>query len=469
MIPSPEGLIVSACLLLVGYLLGAPLLIGLFAALPFGSTSFATLTAIGGSSPLIYTLFAAGFIVLVALRRKVLRELGVLFSTQVSPWIVLALTAYVIASAMFFPRLFAGQTTAIVPIDGSPTELPLAPVSGNITQTAYFTLGALSFFALSLILLREGNLAIVRRAFFTLVVVNASLGLIDSAGKLAGMADILAPIRTASYAFLTTVQQAGFWRIAGGYSEASGFGAMSLVCLAFTYTYWRRAHSGFAFALTIVLGALVLLSTSTTAYAGLAVMSLGPIYSLGRSAFRGQLEANDLLLVVLGATFIALMMAVFIFNQPALQPLIDLFEATVLDKPMSESAKERGYWNYKSFVAFMDTGGVGIGMGSSRSSSWIISVLAQLGVVGTLAILSLGWITARGMSGLKPSPGTVELFALASAVRASAIALLVAASIGGSGADPGILFFLALSVIIACRRHAALGVWRPFPRAADAA
>lgn len=468
MILSPEGLIVSACLLIIGYLLGAPLLIGLFASLPFGSTSFATLTTIGGSSPLIYTLFASTFIVVVALRRDGLRELGILFTTQLSPWILLALTVYVIAGAMFLPRLFAGQTTAFVPIEGVVTELPLTPVSGNITQTAYFTLGALSFFALSLVLLQEGNLAIVRRGFFTLVIVNASLGIIDLAGKLAGMADILAPIRTASYAFLTTVGQAGFWRIAGGYSEASGFGAMSLVCLAFTYTYWRQAHSGVAFVLTVVVGAMVLLSTSTTAYAGLAVMALGPIYSLGRSAVRGQLEANDLLLLAIGAIFVATMMAVFIFNQPAVLPLIDLFETTVLDKPMSESAKERAYWNYKSLVAFMDTGGVGIGMGSSRSSSWIISVMAQLGIVGALALLSLAWIIARGMSGLKPSAGTKELFALASAVRASAIALLVAACIGGSGADPGILFFLALPVIIACRRRAALGVWQSSRRAADA-
>lgn len=470
MIPSPEGLIVSACLLIVGYLLGAPLLIGLFASLPFGSTSFATLTAIGGSSPLIYTLFASGFIVLVALRRKVLRDLGVLFTTQMSPWIVLALTVYVLASAMFFPRLFAGQTTVFVPIEGIVTELPLAPASGNITQTAYFALGGLSFFALSLVLLGEGSLATVRRGFFTLAIVNASLGIIDLAGKLAGLDDILAPIRTANYALLTTVGQAGFWRIAGGYAEASGFGAMSLACLAFTYTYWRRTYSGFAFALTIVLGGLVLLSTSTTAYAGLALMALGPIYSLGQSAFRGQLQANDLLLMALGAALIAVMMAVFLFNQAALQPLIDLFETTVLDKPMSESAKERWYWNYKSLAAFMETGGVGVGMGSSRSSSWIISVIAQLGVIGTLGMLSLLWIAVRGMNGLKPSAGTAELFALASAVRASAIALLVAASIGGSGADPGILFFLALPVSIACRRRAALGLRWPSPRrAADAA
>jgi hypothetical protein len=50
------GLIVCAALLLIGRWFGAPVLIGLFASLAFGSTAFATLTALGGSSPLIYTL-----------------------------------------------------------------------------------------------------------------------------------------------------------------------------------------------------------------------------------------------------------------------------------------------------------------------------------------------------------------------------------------------------------------------------
>jgi len=456
MIPSFEGLIVIGFLLLVGLALGAPLLIGLFASLPFGSTAFATLPALGGSSPLIYTLLASGFILLVGLRRQVLRDLGIVFMTQVSAWIVLGLTCYAIASAMLFPRLFAGQTSAFVPIDGLVTELPLMPVSGNITQTAYFTLGALTFFALSILLLHAGNLRLVRRGFFALVIFNAALGVLDLGGKMAGMGDILGPIRTASYALLTDVGHAGFWRIAGGYSEASAFGAMSLACLAFAYTYWRRANSQAALILTLVLGGLVLLSTSTTAYAGLAVLALAPVYSLLRSLVAGRLEAGDLLLVAFGAVAMAFLGMAFLFNDALLRPFIDLFETAILDKPLSESAKERLHWNMQSLQAFIDTGGVGVGMGSSRSSSWIISVISQLGVAGTLGMLALAGVVLRGMSGLRPTAETAELFAFAAAARASAIALLVAISFGGGSADPGILFFMALPVIIACRRWAAL-------------
>jgi hypothetical protein len=42
-------------------------------------------------------------------------------------------------------------------------------------------------------------------------------------------------------------------------------------------------------------------------------------------------------------------------------------------------------------------------------------------------------------------------------VRAAIAAQLLAGSLAGSGADPGMLFFIALSVILACRRFAATG------------
>jgi hypothetical protein len=91
-------------------------------------------------------------------------------------------------------------------------------------------------------------------------------------------------------------------------------------------------------------------------------------------------------------------------------------------------------------------------MGSSRSSSWMISVLAQLGIVGTFAMLALVLIVLRSMSGLVPTAETAEVFAFASSVRAAIVANVVAGSLAGSGADPGALFFVALSVTLACRQ-----------------
>lgn len=452
MIPSIEGLIVAASLLLVGYLLGAPLIIGLFASLPFGSTAFATLTALGGSSPLIYTLFAAGLICIVALRRNVLRELGVVLTQFPAAWVVLLLAGYAVVSALIFPRLFAGQTTAFVVVEGAPTELPLAPTSGNITQSAYFALGSITFFAFSILLLHQGYLRFVRRGFFVFVITNAALGSIDLAAKLAGAGDVLLPIRTASYSLLTAVEQAGFWRIAGGFSEASAFGGTTLTCLAFTYVYWRHAKSSIAFALTIVLLILLLLSTSSTAYAGLAILSLAPFTTLTRSALRNRFTSDDLLLIVLGVCAMIMIAGIFLYNERLFDPIVELVQTTILDKASSGSAQERNYWNIRSLQSFLDSSGLGIGMGSSRSSSWIISVLSQLGTIGTLAIIFLLLVVFRGMGRQRRSLETAEIFVFAAAVRAAVIAQLIGICIAGSGADPGILFFIGLSTMLACRR-----------------
>jgi hypothetical protein len=454
MIPSIEGLGVAALLLLIGYWLGAPLIIGLFASLPFGSTAFATLTALGGSSPLIYTLFSVGIIAAVALRKRVLRDLGIVFTRFPAAWIVLVLMIYVVVSAVMFPRLFEGRTTAFVPVEGVITELPLSATGGNITQTAYFILGCLTFFAFSILLLREENLKVVERGFFAFIIVNASLGVIDLLAKLGGAGDVLLPIRTASYALLTEVEQAGFWRIAGGFSEASGFGGTSLVCLAFSYAYWRATGARFAFALTIILLLLVLLSTSSTAYGGLAILCLAPLASITRSALRNRFTSDDLLIIALGTVALAATVTIFLLNERLFDPVIDLVQTTILDKPNSESGIERAYWNERSLQAFVDTSGLGIGMGSSRSSSWMISVLSQLGIVGTLAMLSLVLIILRSMSGLVPTAETAEIFAFASSVRAAIFANVVAGALAGSGADPGTMFFIALGIMLACRSFA---------------
>lgn len=455
MIPSIEGLLVCVVLFFIGYLMGAPFIIGLLASLPFGSTAFATVTALGGSSPLIYTLFSIGIIIASLSKKDVLRRLGIVFTRFPFAWVVVVLTGYAIVSAILFPRLFAGQTSAFISIEGLVTELPLYPNSGNITQTAYFTLGALLFIALSMILLQPENLRHVRRGFFAFATANAALGILDLAGKLSGAGDILRPIRTASYSLLTEVEQAGFWRIAGGFSEASGFAAMSLICLAFSYAYWRATKSRFVFWLMVVLLLLALLSTSTTAYAGLAILSLAPMAALAKAVLQNRFRKDDLILMVLGSVSLVMVGLIYLYSERIFDPITELVQTTIFDKSSSASGKERAYWNEKSLQSFFDTSGLGVGMGSSRSSSWIISVLSQLGVVGTLAILTLIVVMIRGIRGITPTPETQEHFALVAGVRAAAVALLVSGSISGTSADPGVLFFIALATILAARNACA--------------
>ncbi|TIV75474.1 MAG: hypothetical protein E5V79_01140 [Mesorhizobium sp.] len=104
-----------------------------------------------------------------------------------------------------------------------------------------------------------------------------------------------------------------------------------------------------------------------------------------------------------------------------------------------------------------------MGFGSSRTSSWPIAVLSQLGFFGSLMMAMLLGVLARGVGGVRRWLDP-ETDAVVTSVRNSALAGLVAASISGGNADPGILFFVALAVVWVARVRA-LGATQPFDRA----
>lgn len=448
------GMEVWLGLLLGGRLAGAPLIIGFFASIPFGATAFASLPALGGSSPLIYTLFAAAILGAVAFRRDFLDGLARTFTHFPAAWIAALLGVYALAGSYILPRLFEGATTVFIPIEGHIREVPLGPVSGNITQPAYFLLGIFVFIAFCTLLLHRSNLEKVGRGFFAFALAHVLLGWIDFAGKLAGLGDFLEPIRTASYALLTDVEASGFVRIVGGCPEASSFAAYGLASLAFAFTYWREAGSRLALVLAVAMLALLIMSTSSTAYVGCAALSVFALLSTARAACRDRLKPQDLLLVCGALAVLALVLGCYLYNPAFFAPFLDLLQAMVFDKATSSSGQERAYWNMRSLLSFLDTFGLGVGLGSSRSSSWAVSVLSQLGLIGSLMMALLLASLLRGMGRLRARPGEAPLFALAAGARGAAVAFLLAGTIAGGAADPGVLFFASLATVLACRYHA---------------
>lgn len=467
--PSLPGLLLCAALLAGAYYSGGALIVGLVASLAFGATAAMTLPALGGSSPLIYTLFAGSLVAAVAARRRIWFDLGSVFGSIRSIWVLTSLMAYAIVGAWLFPRFFTGQTTVFVVSPGGLgiTETSLAPVSGNISQTGYFILGGLTAIALCALLLHTDRIDQVRRGFFILCSLHAGMGLIDFIGKSVGAGDLLSPIRTANYAMITGALEAGFVRITGAFSEASSFGAVSVACLAFAYTYWRKTGSRAAQCLAGVLLLLTILSTSSTAYVALALLCIPVGFSIAVSVFRGQVQSDDILIaaaIVVAAVAIA---GISLLKPGVLEPVMRLVESTIINKAGSSSGQERAYWNLKSLQAFLDTSGLGTGFGSSRASSWPIAVLSQLGLFGSLMMLILLGVLVRGLGKLRVWVDA-ETVAVTESVRNAALAGVVASSLAGGSADPGILFFIALAVVSATRVRARNNM-KPFRLAAHPA
>ena len=139
-------------------------------------------------------------------------------------------------------------------------------------------------------------------------------------GKASGAGDILEPVRSASYAMLTNVDVAGFWRIAGGYSEASAFGAMTVSLLAFSFTYWKRTEDRYALALSLALSLLLVLSTSSTAYLAGALLLMFVIAAIVTSAVHDRLRTHDLLVLAAAIAVLLIGFGLALHDASTLEP-----------------------------------------------------------------------------------------------------------------------------------------------------
>lgn len=449
------GVVICAGIVIAAYYMRGLLVIGLLASLAFGATAIVTIGSLGGSSPLIFTCFAALLVFCAALRPRILRDLGEVYGSMPIMWVVSLLLAYAAVGAWLFPRLFAGQTMVFVQSEqrGGVVAVALAPVSSNISQTGYFIMGGMTCLAICLTLLHEDKTRQLRRGFFLWCGLTAGMGLIDLLGKLVGMGDVLGPIRTASYSMLTDVRVEGFARITGAHSEASGFGAVSLACLAFSYTYWRRTASRLSLVICLLLLALELLSTSSTAYVGLAALSIPVMLAVARSLLNGRLARQELAMIAASGVLLVTAIAISLGDLGLLDSVSRLVDTMIFDKSLSSSGQERAYWNAMSLQALFDTSGLGVGFGSSRASSWPIALVSQLGVLGAVLMALLLLSVARGLGRLQRwlDPETVAVVA---SVKAAGLASIVGASVSGGNADPGMIFFISLAAVSASRARA---------------
>jgi hypothetical protein len=191
---------------------------------------------------------------------------------------------------------------------------------------------------------------------------------------------------------------------------------------------------------------LLIFSTSSTAYAGLAILLA--VYSVASvvSILRGRIQMHHILMFASGWIALTMLVALYLYDERQMDPIVKMLLDATLNKSASASALERGMWNAQSIQNFFDTFGMGVGLGSTRSSSWPISVLAQLGAIGSVGFIIAVAALATGPLRLR-EPGVGPLAASASC---AALAWMAGSSFGGNAADPNMLFFLAMATVSTC-------------------
>ena len=279
------------------------------------------------------------------------------------------------------PLLFNGLP--VLAATGVPRQLIAGTlISSNIAQLGYLALGVcvVIYIARSptsgptLIGLSAGltTLLSLWRYLHQEVGVPFPLGVFDNSPTLA---------------FIETAP-GGVQRFRGILSEPSALAGSSLVTLSYMLPRaveirgWRRVGTLFVAAAAAYLGVI---STSTTfVIAGLAMTAIAAL-TFGLGFLRRRASLSVVVGMVLCASVIA---AAWI-----LPSVIHFVQSTVNNKVSSPSYNQRSGADSDAYGIFLDTYGFGVGLGSSRASSFLADLLSTTGIIGTLlfgaAVLSL--------------------------------------------------------------------------------
>jgi hypothetical protein len=402
----------------------------------FGATAAFELTALGGAPVLPAVAF------LPFLLRRAWSERLRLPALRMPPagfWLLLTV-GWAVFSALVVPRLLSG-TVAVKTYDRTGRDdaitVLLRPVSGNITQSAYALIDVLVFFSMRVLLARKGRMAIFARGVLLLAAANCFAAIVGLAEYYAGFPKILEAIRSAKYTVFETYELAGVARVQGTFSEAAVFSMFTLPLFAFTSSLWfSRAFASYSGYLALGSLVLLLISTSGTAYVGLSVylglVSIGLAWRLFTKGTVPRLES----LFVAGAVAAAGICAVLVSSPEVVGRVAAFVDATVLRKLSSSSGLDRSAANQLAWTDFLGTYGLGVGLGSTRASSFAMVLLSNLGVLG-------GFAFAAFLVNVVRSPAADDSLdsVVARSARQAVIASIIAACVVGTVFDLGIAFY----------------------------
>jgi hypothetical protein len=425
------------------------LLVLLFSSMSFASLALVPPDMLGEASILPQQMFAVVLVLKIIVPKLMppspdltdtlqLRNLG---------FLGLFLLVGLIATAMA-PRLFLNEVV-IMPMRSSWAADLLAPTISNITHSGYVTLSVMSVFAISLM----ANEPKFRDALLKSVLVGGIVcigtGLVDLAAWNTGTENLLEPFRNAKYGYLTTAELGGVRRVVGFTPEASVYGP---ICVQFATAalllrplYAKTRQGLFAMIVTAGLLGMALLSTSSTAYAGLAV--LGAVYAsnlIRRAVFPTVLGQSGLLAELLASLSIVIALVyVLIANVHVFDPLVDLVQEVLFNKSTSYSFYERSHWNDVAWKAVASTWGLGVGFGSTRTSSWFAAVVSNTGIVGAaFMLIFLAQIFIRRSD--SPTQLSAELL---TALKLSLLPPLLMAGLSQPGPDFGLFMAVLFGAI----------------------
>lgn len=362
------------------------------------------------------------------------------------------LVAYGIVSSLIYPRLFAGVTD-VFPIaqtssDGFYTSVPLGPVSGNLSQPLYMigNLACLLFF-LSVANSRDG-FRFLTASLLAHGVLNIAFAVIDVATFATGTQSVLDFMRNANYAMLHEGMLFGMKRIVGSFTETSAFARVSIGVIGFAATLWIcRRHTAVAGTVALVTLVMVVLSTSSSGLAILPLLLFLLFATATKLAVIDRRPQPGLIVLLVGAPLVMVVAGILLaLNREMAEVVQSYVDTLVVNKMSTDSGIERSSWNSSAWQNFLDTWGLGVGLGTNRTSSFAMALLSHVGLIGVFLYLAFIF---TAIIRIPERPGSyvadVKL-----AARNACLGLIATDTLVSSTIDQG-YFFIALIALAASR------------------
>ena len=353
----------------------------------FGGGSAVDLPALGGSSiPPIQLAIALGTARIMLPGSVPQRHAALAVESN---WALLLYTITAVALAVIGPRLFQNQI-AIPPLKPLTSQYlyaveRLRPTTQNLTTSIYM-IGTLLCAITAYVACsgRHGAAVLVKTAVIV-AWINIALGVTVALVRDTPLEGFFALFRNGNYAQLDQ-QLGGFVRLNALFPEPSVYATYCFGWFCFMAECWYRdvmpRRTG---ATALGLLAILLASTSSSAYISLAVYTL--VLAV-RMLLPGAARSGKLTIMMLVALAAAMAGAILFFTVPAAGgAFVDMVRSMTVGKTGSLSALQRGFWARKGLEAFTTSRGMGIGAGSFRSSSLLTAVPGSAGILGSLFAL----------------------------------------------------------------------------------
>ena len=411
-----------------------------------------------GSANITPGHLSLGFLVVAVLIRNRGFDYATLAMQRGRPgFILLLLCIWGFGSAILMPRLFAGEFM-IFPMNSDRKfiiEVPLYPSGANFNQAVYFAAALFIFAAVSSMARTNDMLKRAGGALIIASALNLIIVLIDTATFAVGAVNALDFIRNADSSQNFSHKFMGVKRVTGAFPEAATFATFSVGLFAFNFRLWRGGvrpeTTGLIALLTFF---AILFAFSSTGYLAL-ICYLAVAYArvLGRTDGRRSLASrsstNRIIFISLGPLAALAAAAAVAIKPDLLTPVMETFDQSITSKLGSASGVERTSWNMGGLRAFIETYGLGAGVGSVRTSSFLVGVMANLGLIGLVLFgvffmrLFLEDVSKRSRL------ANDESHQYASAGRAGCFAILIASAVSSSSVDLGIHFYVMAGIACA--------------------